>query len=784
MQSNASLQEKDAACARLKFIGTALSVPALAALLTDNQLSHSARYALESMQFEEAGQALRDALPKTTGPIRIGIINSLGVRAEGWAVPVLAGQLADPDPAVGCAAAAALGRIGNPEALWALENLANNSSGALHGAAVDALLHCADRLLALGQNSRALRIFSRVYDHELSDTIRVAAYGGMIRSSGSRGLKLMIWGIKGRRGPEQAAALQLVREIQVGSATLSLANLLPRLDTSVQIALIDGLSQRGDPDAAPAIAALTGSAAPDVHPAIIEALDVLGSASQVMLLSEFAASGTPEEQKAARQALLDLRRGPVKDALIGQLATANPGVQAELARALGGRGDRTAIPQLTYLAVKGPDSVRKSALRALGELVDEEQTPMLVAFALNATNAIARQEAAEAINAAYQHIASQHGQVNAHALLQGVQFGSKEARIALMPVCSGLASPNVRLALRTAMQDPEPQVRAAATRALCDTVDPELLDDLVTVATTTREQNFRTLAIGGAVRLTEDQRGAISVGRRVVVLKTLMAAAGQPEQKRLVLAGLAQVPDSDALSTVEPLVDDPAVQNEASRAAIQIALALPSSDAQASEAVLNKAMASCKDDSTHQALEAAIKQIENNADFITDWLVAGPYRQAGKGFDALFDIVFPPETEDPKGVNWQPIPAGTDPKRPYILDFQKVLGKQEQCVGYARTWVHCEQQESAQLQLGSDDGIKVWVNDKQVYAHNVGRVLQPGSDQVAVALHPGWNMLLLKVTHNNQMWQFCGRLRKPDGSHLEGAETESAPKTVSSGAAK
>ena len=43
LQSNQSPGDKDAACARLKFIGTAQSVPALAALLKDEQLSHSAR---------------------------------------------------------------------------------------------------------------------------------------------------------------------------------------------------------------------------------------------------------------------------------------------------------------------------------------------------------------------------------------------------------------------------------------------------------------------------------------------------------------------------------------------------------------------------------------------------------------------------------------------------------------------------------------------------------------------------------------------------------------------
>src|SRR5690242_7990566 len=73
LHSAASPAEKDAACARLKFIGTARCIPALAALLTEEQLCHSARYALEPMRFEGAGAALIDALGKTTGLVRVGL---------------------------------------------------------------------------------------------------------------------------------------------------------------------------------------------------------------------------------------------------------------------------------------------------------------------------------------------------------------------------------------------------------------------------------------------------------------------------------------------------------------------------------------------------------------------------------------------------------------------------------------------------------------------------------------------------------------------------------------
>ena len=55
LQSAAGAPDKCAACQRLRVIGTAKSVPALAALLGDERLSQAARYALEEMPAPEAG---------------------------------------------------------------------------------------------------------------------------------------------------------------------------------------------------------------------------------------------------------------------------------------------------------------------------------------------------------------------------------------------------------------------------------------------------------------------------------------------------------------------------------------------------------------------------------------------------------------------------------------------------------------------------------------------------------------------------------------------------------
>jgi len=777
LTSTASPREKDAACEKLKHVGTRRCVPAVSALLLDQQLSDSARYVLEAMPIAEAGQALLTALPQASGLIQIGIINSLGVRGETRATPALARLLTDPDPAVAAAAARALGQIGDPGAVNPLQSFAQASSGPAHAAAVDGLLRCANRLIETGLTGQAEGIFEALYATEKADAFRQAAYRGMIRSSGQGGLALIIRAIEQGPPPARVAAVQMAREIQVPGATAELCRVLPRVGPDLQIALIGGLAQRGDPSAAPALEALISRAAPEVRITILNALGTLGDASQVLVPSQFAASGTAAEQVAARQALIDLRRGNVGEELVSQLATSIPEVKAELARALGDRGEHNAVPRLVDLAQKGPGSVRAAALKALELLVDDSQLVPLVEFVLHAPDETSRAEAAEALNSACQRLAGRRGQANFQALVEGVQVGSSEARVALLPICSGLVSPAVQVALRLGESSGDPEVRMAACRALCDTVDPDLLPDVIALARDSKEENLRSLAITGGVRLaSREETTQLSREQRVTALKALLGAVRNPEQKRVVLSGLAEVPDIEALRLVEGTLDDTAVHNEATRAAIKIAVTLPSAQGQEALAVLNKALAETSDGPTRQACEAAVKQIQDSLDYITDWMVAGPYSETGKDYAALFDSIFPPETGESKGVRWKPLPAGTDPKRPHVLDLLKAVGG-EQCVAYVRTWINTEQERPLQLQMSTDDGVKVWLNQKQVYANNAARPLQPGSDKVEVTLHPGWNMLLLKVTQNNLAWEFCVRMCNPDGSHPEGLKVQAAPQT-------
>lgn len=173
---------KDAVCRTLKLVGTAASVPALAALLLDEELAHMARYALEPNPAPEAGKALLTALPKANGMTRIGIISSLGVRREVAAVGPLQALLVNSDAAIAQAAARGLGSIGSLAAAKAL--VTSKSSAANKAAVADASLICAENLLAAGNKAAAKATYEKLLASEPSKPVLKAATSGLQACTG------------------------------------------------------------------------------------------------------------------------------------------------------------------------------------------------------------------------------------------------------------------------------------------------------------------------------------------------------------------------------------------------------------------------------------------------------------------------------------------------------------------------------------------------------------------------------------------------------------------------
>jgi HEAT repeat protein len=178
LQTDGTLDAKQFVCRKLMVVGTAAAVPVLTGLLSDEKLSHMARFALERIPATEAAAALRDSLPKLAGALKVGVIGSLGTRKDAASIPVLSELLSDGDVTVARSAAFALGVIRTPEAAQALAQ--SKPAAEVKSAVTDASLACAESLLSAGKNGDALAIYKGLVASDPPKHVKLAATRGML----------------------------------------------------------------------------------------------------------------------------------------------------------------------------------------------------------------------------------------------------------------------------------------------------------------------------------------------------------------------------------------------------------------------------------------------------------------------------------------------------------------------------------------------------------------------------------------------------------------------------
>ena len=160
--------------------------------------------------------------------------------------------------------------------------------------------------------------------------------------------------------------------------------------------------------------------------------------------------------------------------------------------------------------------------------------------------------------------------------------------------------------------------------------------------------------------------------------------------------------------------------------------------------------------------------------FVTEWAVIGPFDNEGKGG---FDAVYPPETElkldaqydgKERKVAWRKYPPISRFKH---IDLDAIFVPSTDVAAYALTFVKSETEQDVAFRFGSDDAIKIWIDDALLYADDGYHSAAFDQSSAGVKLNAGWNKVLLKVTQGDGGWGFMFRITKPDGSPAEGIST-------------
>lgn len=369
---------------QLATVGSAKCVPVLAAMLTDEQLSDSARLALEPMPNAEAGKALRDALSSAKGKLLEGIIGSVAIRRDEAAIPALL----------------VLAKAGNETAIAALGEI---------GAALSLDELPASVAVARAKIACASRLQSLLDDPKQPPFIRAAALVGLKSSSSV---------LKALRGDDAALKAAALRAFIKGDAKLQREVLaqLPALPEALA-----ALTDLPDLPARPVILKILDTTQDDaVRAAALEALVTHGEAADVPMLLKLNATSVLERMHNAR----------VNDAIVSMVKSGDPMVVA----LVGKRRIVAALPVLAELVAKN-DAAGDAIAAICGRAEDRPacaaallavrtDTPAAKIAVLRLLPRVRTADALAAVRKATQDVDAQVSEAAVRALADWPEFGA------------------------------------------------------------------------------------------------------------------------------------------------------------------------------------------------------------------------------------------------------------------------------------------------------------------------------------------------------------------------
>lgn len=558
--------EKAIACKKLAVFGTKDAVPLLAPLLEDEQLASWARVALEAIDDPAADAALRDSLAKTKGNLAIGAINSLGVRGDSQAAPLMAEALAAGinanDAELVDAAAWGLGQIGGDQAVAALRDAIKSETPAVRNAAVQGLVLAAEQLLATGKADEAAKLYDEARAAEVPKQRKLEATRGAILARGDAGIPLLLEQLRSDDKKFLQLGLGAARELPGQKVAAALVKELETAPADRSALLIYALADRKELVNAPAILQAAVEGDDMMQLAAVRLLARSDDASHIDALLQTAADDNADVALTAATALADMKGERINAHLI-ELVPAAKGKQLAVLLNLVGKRRLEATGALVTALTDDDAGVRQAALAALGETVSAEQLPLLVKQCLAAHDPADAVVAWRALKAA--SIRMPDRDACAAQLAKAVSSASPAAQAQLVDILGAVGGENALTAMDAAMKGGDDQVLDAGTRALGNWMEVDAAPLLLDLAKNAKGEKYQVRALRSYIRLARQFK--MSDAERAAMCEAALEAAQRDDERELVFAVLERYPNAHSLRVAKAAAEQPELKERAARVA-------------------------------------------------------------------------------------------------------------------------------------------------------------------------------------------------------------------------
>lgn len=739
-------------CRQLRTIGTAQCVPLLASMLTDPEISHMARYALGRIDVPQAGVALHQALGRTSGKTKAGIINTLVQMEYAQAAGDIMKLVDDPDKDLAMAAIRATGRLGGGRAPARLQRLRASASSDMQVEIDAALLTCAGRLSDTGDASAALAIYREYYNGNYPEHLRTAGLRGLVQAGGPQAAGILIDAIKGQDPDIRRNAIAMMALIKGEETTTTFVKLTGVVPPDGQELIIRSLAARGDVAAAPAIIELTGSTRERVRLAALEALGDIGTPQAIPSLAQAAASASDRERQYARSSLARMSGPGIERAFMRQINSGDASCRVEVIRAIGLRLDYEPFSTLHTVAktdTEGP--IRHEAIIAMARIAKSSDLDTFVQLAVTPKSPNDRRAIDQAVRIVFNKIEDRDAQ--AGPILAVLSSVSDDAKPLLLSLLARPATDQAFKAVSAAVTASNKQVSDAAIRALAEWPNPAPVEQLQRIASSSTNRIQRILALRGYIRL------APLTQNPTTTYVNALKLAQRKDEIRQILGGLHHAGTRQALGIAESYMNDPDLKAEAYMAAVKVANVYGWEDRDRVGALLAQILDNAPSGSIRNQARDVIRKMERYKSVIATWKGTQAFSIPGVADGRrIFRTVFEPEKDfEAKDIVWRMVLPEFEGGGK--LDLEKTYGRIDYCCVYLRTTIHSPIDQKAKLAWRVDDEIRGWLNNKPIQAG-------------IIKLRRGANPFIVKVGEHGGGWSFACEILTPDDTPVQGLRFE------------
>ncbi|HOJ34901.1 MAG TPA: HEAT repeat domain-containing protein [Candidatus Hydrogenedentes bacterium] len=520
------------------------------------------------------------------------------------------------------------------------------------------------------------------------------------------------------------------------------------------------------------------SAEPDFLCALFNSLAALEDEDSLPLAIKYVGHTNPQVRVAAARVLAWTGSPRFLPALQEVFAAADAATQLEAGDVLlrladhmmerGGNWETAIHVYRDVLATTSDTRLKNAALAGLGRYGDETVVNDIAA-------AIEKDSGRELRGAALSACRSLGSRAAHLALRAWYASAPQHVRLGLLSVFGDSKDPVFAdLLVQTAASEDETE-RETALEALVASELPDAVDPLIAAAQRA-EGEKRQNAIARLQTLGESMlhKGARAAAGRIYAAWFHLAES--EEEQSFVLEKICANPTADSFDILVAHLDRSEMLKLPAETLIGLAKALNDAGrTDEGEALLRDALARL---TTTESVAAAMTFLANDPDpktwshrlgFVTDWYVVGPFAWLPTdGFSKNYlhepDVdVHAVYAEGEKNLSWQPYETQSVQG---VVDLMSLYGMVSNKTAFGLARIKVEQETDAILCVGSDDGIKVWVNGQMVHENLVDRGSALDQDRAPIHLVPGENTVLVQVTQGGGGWNYMVRITTREGAPL------------------